>query len=94
LNKRKLKLAMGLKASRGYKYHINKICLRHIEQTAAQFGINNAECHEIVSAFLAQFSSALSSIDQKFPGQEFALVKDAIFQHATEIVEKLHRTIK
>ncbi|HGS4564597.1 TPA: HipA domain-containing protein [Vibrio cholerae] len=94
LNKRKLKLAMGLQASRGYKYHISKICLRHIEQTASQFGISNAECHEIVYAFLAQFSSALSSIDKRFPGQEFALVKDAIFQHATEIVEKLNRTIK
>ncbi|MEK2122115.1 HipA domain-containing protein [Vibrio parahaemolyticus] len=94
LNKRKLKLAMGLKASRGYKYHINKICLRHIEQTAAQFGISNANCHEIVFTFLAQFSSALSSIDKRFPGQEFALVKDAIFQHAIEIVEKLNRTIK
>ncbi|MCU8565580.1 HipA domain-containing protein [Vibrio vulnificus] len=94
LNKRKLKLAMGLQASRGYKYHISKICLRHIEQTASQFGISNAECHEIVYAFLAQFSSALSSIDKRFPRQEFALVKDAIFQHATEIVEKLNRTIK
>ncbi|HBK8048616.1 TPA: HipA domain-containing protein [Vibrio cholerae] len=94
LNKRKLKLAMGLKASRGYKYHISKICLRHIEQTASQFGISNANCHEIVYAFLAQFSSALSSIDKRFPGQEFALVKDAIFQHATEVVEKLNRTIK
>ncbi|HCG8553655.1 TPA: HipA domain-containing protein [Vibrio parahaemolyticus] len=94
LNKRKLKLAMGLKASRGYKYHINKICLRHIEQTAAQFGISNANCHEIVSTFLAQFSSALSSIDNRFPEKEFSLVKDVIFQHATEIVEKLNRTIK
>lgn len=94
LNKRKLKLAMGLKASRGYKYHINKICLRHIEQTAAQFGISNANCHEITSAFLAQFSSALSSIDKRFPEKEFSLVKDAIFQHSTEIVEKLNRTIK
>lgn len=94
LNKRKLKLAMGLQASRGYKYHISKICLRHIEQTAAQFGISNANCHEIVFTFLAQFSCALSSIDKRFPGQEFALVKDAIFQHATEVVEKLNRTIK
>ncbi|EOB2574609.1 HipA domain-containing protein [Vibrio fluvialis] len=94
LNKRKLKLAMGLKASRGYKYQINKICLRHIEQTASQFGISNTNCHEIVFTFLAQFSCALSSIDKRFPGQEFALVKDAIFQHATEIVEKLNRTIK
>ncbi|HGS4462630.1 TPA: HipA domain-containing protein [Vibrio metschnikovii] len=94
LNKRKLKLAMGLQASRGYKYHISKICLRHIEQTASQFGISNAECHEIVFAFLAQFSSALSSIDNRFPEKEFSRVKDAIFQHATEIVEKLNRTIK
>ncbi|EIJ0940906.1 HipA domain-containing protein [Vibrio vulnificus] len=94
LNKRKLKLAMGLKASRGYKYHINKICLRHIEQTAAQFGISNANCHEIISAFLAQFSSALSSIDNRFPEKEFSLVKDAIFRHATKIVEKLNRSIK
>ncbi|MGD8111921.1 HipA domain-containing protein [Vibrio sp. TRT 17S01] len=94
LNKRKLKLAMGLQASRGYKYHISKICLRHIEQTASQFCISNANYHEIVYVFLAQFSSALSSIDKRFPGQEFALVKDAIFQHATEIVEKLNRTIK
>ncbi|HAS8249395.1 TPA: type II toxin-antitoxin system HipA family toxin [Vibrio vulnificus] len=94
LNKRKLKLAMGLKASRGYKYHINKICLRHIEQTANQFGISNTNCHEIVSAFLAQFSSALSSIDNRFPEKEFSRVKDAIFQHATEIVEKLNRIIK
>lgn len=94
LNKRKLKLAMGLKASRGYKYHINKICLRHIEQTANQFGISNTNCHEIVSAFLAQFSSALSSVDNRFPEKEFTLVKNAICQHATEIVGKLNRTIK
>ncbi|MCG6228318.1 HipA domain-containing protein [Vibrio furnissii] len=94
LNKRKLKLAMGLKASRGYKYPINKICLRHIEQTANQFGIGNTNCHEIVSAFLAQFSSALSSVDNRFPEKEFSLVKDAIFQHATKIVEKLNRSIK
>ncbi|GAJ76953.1 HipA protein [Vibrio sp. JCM 18905] len=94
LNKRKLKLAMGLKASRGYKYHISKICLRHIEQTANQFGISNTNCHEIVSAFLAQFSSALSSVDNRFPEKEFSLVKDAIFQHATKIVEKLNRSIK
>lgn len=94
LNKRKLKLAMGLKASRGYKYHINKICLRHIEQTANQFGISNANCHEIISAFLAQFSNALSSVDNRFPEKEFSLVKDAIFQHASKIVEKLSRSIK
>ncbi|EGQ9271265.1 type II toxin-antitoxin system HipA family toxin [Vibrio parahaemolyticus] len=94
LNKRKLKLAMGLKASRGYKYHINKICLRHIEQTANQFGISSANCHEIISTFLAQFSSALSSTDNRFPEKEFSLVKDAIFQHATKIVEKLCRSIK
>ncbi|EGQ7903760.1 HipA domain-containing protein [Vibrio diabolicus] len=94
LNKRKLKLSMGMKASKGYKYHINKIFLRHIEQTANQFGISNANCREIISAFLAQFINALSSIDKRFPGKEFSLVKDAIFQHATEIAEKLNRTIK
>ncbi|MDF5052416.1 HipA domain-containing protein [Vibrio parahaemolyticus] len=94
LNKRKLKLAMGLQASRGYKYHISKICLRHIEQTASRFGISNAECHEIVSDFLSQFNNALSSIDKQFPEKAFTLVKDAIYQHATEIVEKLNRTIK
>ncbi|EHH1093687.1 HipA domain-containing protein [Vibrio alginolyticus] len=94
LNKRKLKLAMGLKASKGYKYHISKICLRHIEQTASQFGIRNDECHEIVSGFLAHFSNALSLIDKRFPEKEFAFVKDAIFQHATETVDKLNRSIK
>ncbi|HAS6416455.1 TPA: type II toxin-antitoxin system HipA family toxin [Vibrio vulnificus] len=94
LNKRKLKLAMGLKASRGYKYHICKIYLRHIEQTASQFGISNAECHEIVSSFLAQFSNTLSSIDKRFLGKEFSIVKDAIFQHAIETVDRLNRSIK
>lgn len=94
LNKRKLKLAMGLKASRGYKYHINKVFLRHIEQTASQFGISKAGCHEIVSDFLSQFSNALSYIDKRFPGKEFTLVKDAIFQHAIETVDKLNRSIK
>lgn len=94
LNKRKLKLSMGLKASKGYKYHVNKICLRHIEQTANQFGISHAECHEIVSGLLTQFSDALSSIDKRFPGEEFAFVKDSIFEHATENVEKLNRSIK
>ncbi|MBF4344378.1 type II toxin-antitoxin system HipA family toxin, partial [Vibrio anguillarum] len=69
-------------------------CLRHIEQTANQFGISNTNCHEIVSAFLAQFSSALSSVDNRFPEKEFTLVKNAICQHATEIVGKLNRTIK
>ncbi|EOX3117455.1 HipA domain-containing protein [Vibrio parahaemolyticus] len=94
LNKRKLKLAMGLKASRGYKYHINKIFLRHIEQTASQFGISKADCHEISSDFLAQFSNALSHIDKRFPEKKFTLVKDAIFPHAIETVDKLNRSIK
>ncbi|MCA3968220.1 HipA domain-containing protein [Vibrio vulnificus] len=94
LNKRKLKLSIGLKASKGYKYNINKIYLRHIEQTASQFGISNANCHEIVSGLLSQFNNALISIDKQFPAAEFALVKDAIFQHSTENVEKLNRTIK
>lgn len=94
LNKRKLKLAMGLKASRGYKYHINKIFLRHIEQTASQFGISKADCHEIASDFLAQFSNALSHIDKRFPEKKFTLVKDAIFPHAIETVDKLNRSIK
>lgn len=94
LNKRKLKLAMGLKASKGYKYHISKIFLRHIEQTASQFGISKVDCYEIVSDFLSQFNNALSSIDKRFPEKEFTLVKDAIYQHATEIVGKLNRTIK
>jgi serine/threonine-protein kinase HipA len=94
LNKRKLKLSIGLKASKGYKYRISNICLRHIEQTASQFGIRNDECHEIVSGFLAQFSNALSSIDKRFPGKQFALVKDSIFQHATETIEKLNRSVK
>lgn len=94
LNKRKLKLAMGLKASRGYKYHINKIFLRHIELTASQFGISKAVCNEVVSDFFTQFSTVLSHIDKRFPGKEFTLVKDAIFQHAIEIVDKLNRSIK
>ncbi|WP_029826341.1 HipA domain-containing protein [Vibrio parahaemolyticus] len=94
LNKRKLKLSIGLKASKGYKYNISKIYLRHIEQTASQFYVNNDECHEIVSGFLAQFSNALDSIDKQFPAAEFTLVKDSIFQHATENVEKLNITIK
>ncbi|ELA9325556.1 HipA domain-containing protein [Vibrio parahaemolyticus] len=94
LNKRKLKLAMGLRASRGYKYHINKIFFRHIEQTASQFGISKAGCHEIVSDFLSQFSNALSRIDKRFPEKEFTLVKDAIFLHAIETVDKLNRSIK
>jgi len=94
LNKRKLKLAIGLKASRGYKYHINKILFRHIEQTASQVGISKVECLEIISYFLSQFGNALSSIDKQFPGEEFMLVKDAIFQHSIETVEKLNRTIK
>ncbi|MDF5457198.1 type II toxin-antitoxin system HipA family toxin, partial [Vibrio parahaemolyticus] len=59
-----------------------------------QFGISHAECHEIVSDLLAQFSDALSSIDKRFPEEEFAFVKDSIFQHATENVEKLNRSIK
>ncbi|MBF4344542.1 type II toxin-antitoxin system HipA family toxin, partial [Vibrio anguillarum] len=71
-----------------------KIYLRHIDQTASQFGISNAECHEIVSDFLAQFTNALSSIDKRFLGKEFSLVKDAIVQHAIEIVDRLNRSIK
>ncbi|EOX4423225.1 HipA domain-containing protein [Vibrio alginolyticus] len=94
LNKRKLKLAMGLKASRGYKYHINKILFRHIEQTASHFGISKADCHEIISDFLVQFSNALSYIDKRFLGKEFTLVKDAIFQHAIVTVDNLNRSIK
>ncbi|MGY6349197.1 HipA domain-containing protein [Vibrio parahaemolyticus] len=94
LNKRKLKLSMGLKASRGYKYHIHKICVRHIEQTATLFGISNTECREIVSSFLDQFSNAISLVDKRFPGQEFALVKDAILQHATENIYRLNNLNK
>ncbi|WP_022942831.1 HipA domain-containing protein [Psychromonas hadalis] len=53
LNIRQVKLAMGLKATKGKKYHINKIYPRHFVETAKQVGFETDKMESILSEIKA-----------------------------------------
>ncbi|WP_064609855.1 type II toxin-antitoxin system HipA family toxin [Photobacterium sp. J15] len=89
LNIRKLKLAMGLKASKGKKYQIDKIYARHFIATASDVGFSKERMSEILDDFVVALPAAIERLDKRLPENFPANIKKVIFEHSLARVKRL-----
>lgn len=89
LNLRSLKLAMGLKATRGKKYQLDKIYSRHFVDTAREVGFDTQRMHEILDEFVNSFPTAVEQVRQALPDDFPAHISEAIFGYSLKMLSKL-----
>lgn len=89
LNIRKLKLAMGLKATSGKKYEINKILPRHFLDTAKAVNFSQDKMQEILNELKDEFPEAILQVKAKLPEDFPEKISDSIFENATKILSKI-----
>lgn len=89
LNIRELKLAMGLKATKGKKYEIDKIFPRHFMETAKSSSFAQHRMQQILAFFAAEFPGAVARAQKALPVGFPQRVADSIFTHALKMYERL-----
>ncbi len=89
LNIRSLKLAMGLKATRGRKYHIDKIYSRHFLDTAKECGFDPDAMETILQDFIQAIPHAIDSVSKSLPYAFPSYVSDSIFENALKMNKKI-----
>ncbi|WP_375753578.1 type II toxin-antitoxin system HipA family toxin [Vibrio sp. HN007] len=89
LNIRSLKLAMGLKATKGKKYQLDKIYSRHFIDTAKQVGFPIESMNEIIDEFIDTLPKAIDTVSSKLPDDFPVDVSDAISENAKKMVHRL-----
>ncbi|WP_312242429.1 type II toxin-antitoxin system HipA family toxin [Pantoea sp.] len=91
LNIRELKLAMGLKATKGKKYEIDKIFPRHFIETAKSARFAPEQMQQIFAFFAAEFPGAIERVRQTLPVGFPQRIADAIFTHALKMLGRLQK---
>ncbi|WCE31883.1 type II toxin-antitoxin system HipA family toxin [Vibrio sp. SCSIO 43137] len=89
LNIRKLKLAMGLKATKGKKYEINKIYAHHFLDTAKSVGFNQDKMQIILDDIQVDLPEAIERVRGRLPKDFPDHVAEAIFGNSLKMVKKL-----
>lgn len=89
LNIRQVKLAMGLKATKGKKYHINKIYPRHFIETAKQVGFETAKMESILSEIKASTEQIIIDTQAKLAVDFPKNISKSIFSGMLKQLEKL-----
>ena len=89
LNIRKLKLAMGLKATKGKKYEINKILPRHFLNTAKAMNFSQVKMQAILNDLKAQLPEAISRLKARLPKTFPEHISDSIFENSTKILKRI-----
>ncbi|MGL0819724.1 type II toxin-antitoxin system HipA family toxin [Vibrio vulnificus] len=89
LNIRSLKLAMGLKATRGRKYHIDKIYSRHFLDTAKECGFDPDAMETILQDFIRAIPHAIDSVSKSLPYGFPSNISDSIFENTLKINKKI-----
>lgn len=79
LNIRDAKLAMGLKASKGKKYHIDKIFPRHFFETAKDVGFDIDEMKKILVEIANNVDEVIEKVRAQLPADFPNPIKNAIF---------------
>ena len=90
LNIRKLKLAMGLKASRGKKYQISKIYSRHFLDTAHSVGFNSDSMQSILDDMQTELPKAIERLAARLPEGFPKHITEAIFDNSIAMLNKLN----
>ncbi|PHP95048.1 serine/threonine protein kinase [Pantoea agglomerans] len=89
LNKRALKLAMGLRATKGKKTEIDKIFPRHFIATAKSVSFDRDSLQQIFDFFIKAFPQAVVSVRDALPPDFPQHIADAIFSHSLIMLERL-----
>lgn len=89
LNIRKLKLAMGLKATKGKKYEISKIMPRHFLDTAKAVNFNQDTMQEIIDEMKDALPKAMLQVSATLPKGFPEHIVSSIFENTQKIVKKI-----
>ncbi|MEF1205421.1 type II toxin-antitoxin system HipA family toxin [Photobacterium damselae] len=89
LNIRKLKLAMGLKATKGKKYEISKILPRHFLDTAKDVNFNQDTMQEIIDEMKDALPKAMLQVSATLPKGFPKHIVSSIFENTQKIVKKI-----
>ncbi|EKL0721494.1 type II toxin-antitoxin system HipA family toxin [Citrobacter freundii] len=81
-----LKLAMGLRATRGRKYEISQIFPRHFVSLANEVSFQESEMNEIMRFFAMNMPAALQAVTESLP-EDFSL---QVAESINASVSKLH----
>ena len=86
---RQIKLAMGLKATKGKKYHINKIYPRHFLETAKKVGFDVSQMEEIISEIKENSEQIINDIRLKLVTDFPTNISESIFSGMLNQLKKL-----
>ncbi|HIF9291295.1 TPA: type II toxin-antitoxin system HipA family toxin [Photobacterium damselae] len=89
LNIRKLKLAMGLKATKGKKYEISKILPRHFLDTAKEVNFNQDTMQEIINEMKDALPKAMLQVSATLPKGFPEHIVSSIFENTQKIVKNI-----
>ena len=89
LNIRKLKLSMGLKATKGKKYEISKILPRHFLDTAKAVNFSQDTMQEIIDEMKDALTKAMLQVSTRLPEDFPKHIADSIFENTQKLVKKI-----
>ncbi|HCG6986709.1 TPA: type II toxin-antitoxin system HipA family toxin [Vibrio parahaemolyticus] len=89
LNIRQLKLAMGLRASRGRKYEVNKIYPRHFLATAQYVRFEQDIMQEILDTMKTELPEAIDRLNTRLSNDFPEHVSSPIFDNALKMLKRL-----
>lgn len=89
LNIRKLKLSMGLKATKGKKYEISKLLPRHFLDTAKAVNFSQDTMQEIIDEMKDALPKAMLQISTRLPEDFPKHIADSIFENTQKLVKKI-----
>ncbi|QUJ69267.1 type II toxin-antitoxin system HipA family toxin (plasmid) [Photobacterium sp. GJ3] len=89
IHERKIKLAMGLKASTGYKRHWYQIQARHFMNTARLVKYSSESMREILEEFQGSYMSAVDQVGNQLPQDIDENVRDKIFEGIVKSMRRL-----
>lgn len=89
LNIRQVKLAMGLKATKGKKYYVNKIYPRHFIETAKQVGFEASKMESILSEIKDSTEQIIIDIQARLPVNFPKNISESIFSGMLKQLKKL-----
>ncbi|MBO0180414.1 type II toxin-antitoxin system HipA family toxin, partial [Vibrio parahaemolyticus] len=84
-----LKLAMGLRASRGKKYEINKIYPRHFLATAQHVRFEQEIMQEILDTMKTELPEAIDRLNTRLPNDFPEHISSPIFDNALKMLKRL-----
>tara|TARA_R110001583_G_scaffold7720_3_gene37888 strand:- start:72282 stop:73586 length:1305 start_codon:yes stop_codon:yes gene_type:complete len=89
LNIRQLKLAMGLKATKGKKYEIHKILPRHFIDTAKAINFSEVKMQTILNELKEQVPEAIRQVKGKLPIGFPERISDSIFDNSIKTLKRI-----